>query len=200
MTTANQITLGRIALIPVFVGALMYYGQSARDGESDERFRWVALIVFVLASVSDALDGFIARRFNQRSPLGAILDPLADKGLLLSALIALAWLDVPGLFRLPIWFLVVVLSRDILLVAGVMTLRFYGNTVGIVPHWTGKAATGLMMAALSAILLNLPHEWCGWLVVACGACTVASMAVYSRRGVAMVAHLSVVDNETEKHL
>ena len=86
MTTANKITIGRILLIPVFVLLAIYYGESVRSGQPDDRLRWAAVIVFVVAAGSDALDGYIARRFQQRSRLGVILDPLADKALLVAAL------------------------------------------------------------------------------------------------------------------
>jgi CDP-diacylglycerol--glycerol-3-phosphate 3-phosphatidyltransferase/cardiolipin synthase len=185
VTLANKITLIRIALIPVFVGALMYYQDSYNDGAIDETYRWIAVVTFLVASLSDALDGFIARRFNQRSRLGAILDPLADKGLLISALIALSWLDVTELYRIPIWFLVLVLSRDIVLVAGYCVLHLHGAAVKITPHWSGKATTCCMMAALSGILLKLPMDWCQALVILCGVFTIISIAIYLRWGIPM---------------
>jgi phosphatidylglycerophosphate synthase len=75
MTLATRITIGRILMIPFFIGALLYYQKSARDGVPEEGYRWAATFIFFLAAVSDAVDGIIARRWNQRSRLGAILDP-----------------------------------------------------------------------------------------------------------------------------
>src|SRR5437773_43324 len=86
MTTANKITLVRIAMIPVFVALAIYYGESVRRGAPLEWQRFAAILVFLLAAVSDGLDGYVARRYNQRSRLGVILDPIADKGLLLSGI------------------------------------------------------------------------------------------------------------------
>ena len=83
MTTANKITVVRILMIPVFVTLAIYYGESIQRGEPLEWQRFAAIIVFLLAAVSDGLDGYVARRYNQRSSLGVILDPIADKGLLL---------------------------------------------------------------------------------------------------------------------
>ncbi|PYL84339.1 MAG: hypothetical protein DMF23_06555 [Verrucomicrobia bacterium] len=90
VTTANKITLVRIAMIPVFVALAIYYGESVQRGAPLEWQRFAAILVFLLAAVSDGLDGYVARRYNQRSRLGVILDPIADKGLLLSGIITLS--------------------------------------------------------------------------------------------------------------
>ena len=82
MTTANKITVVRILMIPVFVTLAIYYGQSIQEGDPQDWQRFAAIAVFLLAAVSDGLDGYVARRYNQRSSLGMILDPIADKGLL----------------------------------------------------------------------------------------------------------------------
>ncbi|MEM6821970.1 MAG: CDP-alcohol phosphatidyltransferase family protein [Verrucomicrobiota bacterium] len=183
MTLANKITLSRIGMIPIFVASLMYYQESARDSEPQETFRWFAVGTFLIASVSDAFDGFIARRFNQQSRLGEILDPLADKGLLLATLISLSALDISGFFRIPIWFFVLVVSRDVLLISGVAILHLYGDSVRISPHWSGRISTFVMMFALSAILLKLPSYWCNVLIAVCGFFTSVSVIVYLLRGV-----------------
>ncbi|MGF1679171.1 MAG: CDP-alcohol phosphatidyltransferase family protein [Candidatus Methylacidiphilales bacterium] len=197
MTTANTITVGRLGLIPVFAAALMYYQRSVEENGPDEMFRWIAVGAFVLASISDAVDGWVARHFNQRTALGAVLDPLADKGLLLTALIALSWLDVPGLFRLPIWFVVLVLSRDIVLVVGVTVFHLHGERVAVHPHWSGKASTGLMMAALTAVLLKLPVPWSSGLVLTCGFFTIISSLVYLRRALSLLAGHSKTEDSNQ---
>jgi len=84
MTTANKITILRILLIPVFVVAVLYYGQGGKSVHW-----WLAVLCFATASICDGVDGYIARRFNQRSELGAMLDPLADKVLVLGAMAVL---------------------------------------------------------------------------------------------------------------
>src|SRR6185436_5579438 len=97
MTTANKITVVRILMIPAFVTMAIYYGESIQRGEPLEWQRFTAIAIFLIAAVSDGLDGYIARRYKQRSELGAILDPIADKGLLLSAIITLSisnWSDI----------------------------------------------------------------------------------------------------------
>ena len=90
MTTANKITIVRILMIPVFVTLAIYYGQSVQRGEPLEWQRFTAIAIFLVAAISDGLDGYVARRYNQRSALGVILDPIADKGLLLSGIITLS--------------------------------------------------------------------------------------------------------------
>ena len=87
MTLPNQITIGRILLIPVFVLLAVYYGHSVAGGHADERLRYATIAVFLAAALSDGIDGWIARRWRLKSPLGAILDPIADKGLMLLSLI-----------------------------------------------------------------------------------------------------------------
>ena len=90
MTLANRITIFRLLLIPVFVVLAAQYGQSVTAGAPREWQRLAAVCVFLLAAATDALDGWIARHFNQRSRLGSIIDPLADKGLMLAAIVTLS--------------------------------------------------------------------------------------------------------------
>src|SRR5207245_11643750 len=87
MTTANKITLVRILMIPAFVTMAIYYGQSIQRGVPLEWQRFSAIAIFLIAAVRGGLDGYVARRYNQRSSLGVILDPLDDHGLLLSGII-----------------------------------------------------------------------------------------------------------------
>lgn len=186
MTVPNAITLLRFLLIPVFAGALLYYYQSFREGEPEEVYWWWAVGAFVLASVSDALDGAIARIFRQKSRLGAIMDPLADKALLVTALVMLSWVDT-DMARLPIWFVVLVLGRDVLLVLGVVGLQVFVRHVAIKPHWTGKVSTALQMVAVSMVLLKVPQDWVMPVVWAGGVATLASAGVYLVRGLQAVA-------------
>ena len=90
MNLANWITISRILLIPVFVGLALYYGKSAAAGQPVEAYRIAAVAVFLVACVSDFVDGWVARHFNQQTRLGSRLDPIADKGLVLAALITLS--------------------------------------------------------------------------------------------------------------
>jgi CDP-diacylglycerol--glycerol-3-phosphate 3-phosphatidyltransferase len=152
MTTANKITIVRLLLIPVFVLLGVYYGDSVRVGEPQEDLRLAAILVFLVASVSDGLDGYIARRYNQRTKLGAILDPIADKGLLLAALLTLTFTNWG--YHFPLWFPVLVIARDIVIVAGSFGLHYLNGDVHVHPRWTGKVATVFQMTAIAWVMLQ----------------------------------------------
>src|SRR5438552_7584781 len=109
MTTANKITILRILLIPFFVVEAIYY---VRTG--NELHRLLAILSFAVAAICDGVDGYIARRYNQRSELGAILDPLADKLLLVSGIVVLSF-DWPYFDTFPLWLTVTIIGRDILI-------------------------------------------------------------------------------------
>src|SRR5437868_10821744 len=153
MTTANKITVVRILMIPVFVTMAIYYGQSIQRGAPLEWQRFTAIVIFLVAAASDGLDGYIARRYRQRSTLGAILDPIADKGLLLSAIITLSisnWSDFGAQYgQFPTWFPVLVISRDAVILIGSAVLHVLNGKVRVQPSWTGKVATFLQMTAIA---------------------------------------------------
>lgn len=152
MTLANKITVARIGLIPVFVVFAIYYGQSVSTGHAVEWLRWAALGAFALASASDGLDGYVARRYNQRTELGAVLDPIADKGLLLAAILTLSFSS--WRYSLPVWFGVLVVARDLIVMTGAVVLVLLQGKVSVRPTWSGKAATALQMTALIAVMLQ----------------------------------------------
>jgi len=150
---ANQITLFRILLIPVFLGFAVYYARSVQDGAADERLRYAAIGVFLMASISDALDGWIARHWNQRTRLGAILDPLADKLLLLATVCVLTFSAWPA--RLPLWFVIILLSREVFTIIGAFVIDHVAGSVRIQPHWAGKVSTCMQLATIAASMLRL---------------------------------------------
>lgn len=178
MTLANQITVVRILLIPVFVVFAVYYAASVRALAPEEWLRWAAVAAFVIAAASDGLDGWIARRFNQRSALGVVLDPIADKGLLVTAIITLSLYPWP--VSLPIWFPVLVIARDAVILVGCGLLKFFTGDIEVRPSVLGKIATALQMAAVSWVLLQIPHEQ--WVVGAAGLFTLVSGLGYIWRG------------------
>ena len=157
MTTANKITIFRILLVPFFVVQVLYYV----NGQG-EAHRWWAVVAFTLAAVSDGVDGYIARRYHQRSELGAILDPLADKLLIVSGIVLLGAQREDYLARLPLYLSVTVISRDMLLLLGVLVLRYVGVTLRARPHWTGKVATVLQMSCVLWALLKIGEGLAGW--------------------------------------
>jgi len=182
MTLANQITIGRILLIPVFVLFCVYYGQGVEAGHPEEWERWAAIITFLVASASDGLDGWIARHWNQRSRLGTILDPIADKGLLLTAIITLSlskWT-----YAFPLWFPVLVIAREAVILVGCGILYHLNQKLEVRVSWLGKTATAAQMITLAWVMLQLPHYHIS--VYVAGFFTLASGAVYVSRGVRLL--------------
>ena len=155
MTTANKITFTRIFLIPFFVMMAIYYGRGVARGEPQEWQRYATIAIFVIAAISDGVDGWLARHRGQRTQLGAILDPIADKGLMLAAIITLSVSNWH--YELPLWFPVVVIARDILVIAGALVLHMLTHEIRVKPSWSGKTATATTMAALSLVMLQWNH-------------------------------------------
>ena len=152
MTWATRITILRLILIPVFVTFIITYNDT---NLREEAWRYAAIGVFLLASISDAVDGYLARHWNQGSALGALLDPIADKLLLFAALVTLSVIPLGHLRPFPIWFPAIIISRDALLLGGYSVLRHFQVPMEIRPHWTGKVSTVFTLAAIGAVLLKL---------------------------------------------
>ena len=187
MTIANKITVVRILMIPVFVTLAIYYGQSIQRGEPLEWQRIAAIVIFLLAAVSTELDGYVARRYNQRSSLGVILDPIADKGLLLSGIITLSisnWSEIdPEYGRFPAWFPVLVITRDAVILVGAVVLHLLNGKVLVKPNWTGKVATVCQMCAIGWVMLQLRFLPLLFVVIVAGIFTLISGVVYVMAGV-----------------
>lgn len=148
MTTANKVTIGRILLIPFFVVELLYYRQTG-----DEVHRLLAILAFATAAICDGVDGYIARRYHQHSELGAMLDPLADKLLLLSGIVLLS-LDNPHLGSIPLWLTGTIIGRDLLLLIGLVVIQMTVGKVKVRPRFLGKVATVLQMLCIVWLLLK----------------------------------------------
>jgi len=187
MTTANKITVVRILMIPAFVTMAIYYGQSIQRGEPLEWQRVAAIVIFLLAAVSDGLDGYVARRYNQRSSLGVILDPIADKGLLLSGIITLSissWSKIdPEYGRFPAWFPVLVITRDVVILVGSAVLQLLIGKIQVKPSWTGKVATVCQMCAVAWVMLQLRFLPLLFVVIVAGLFTFISGVIYVMEGV-----------------
>ncbi len=183
MTVANYITIFRILLIPVFVLVSIHYVQDFQAGIAHEWQRWLSIGVFALASVSDAIDGLIARRFNQKTELGAYLDPLADKCLLITALIFLSR-DHGGAFdQLPLWFPVLVISRDAILLIGMTLIHMIVGKTLPRPRVVGKCATFFQIVTLGWVLLKIQQPSFAWPLYAAGLCTLTSGIWYIIDGI-----------------
>jgi cardiolipin synthase (CMP-forming) len=152
-TLANKITIARICLIPLFAFAFREYAESERNGDPKEFFRWLATAGFILAALTDGLDGFVARHFNQTSRLGSILDPIADKGLMFTVMLMFALFRWPN--GLPIWFPIVVIGRDLILGSGFLLLSRLIDRVEVRPTAIGKLATLFQIVAILWVLLGI---------------------------------------------
>ena len=179
MTLANKITVTRILLIPVFVLFCIYYGRGIETGEPEEWQRWAAILTFLVAAASDGIDGWVARRWRQRSRLGALLDPIADKGLLLTAIITLSFSR--WTYAFPLWFPVLVIARDAIILIGYAVLFHLDQSLQVIVTFTGKAATAAQMVAIAWVMLQLPHYLVS--VYVAGFFTLASGAIYVSRGI-----------------
>jgi cardiolipin synthase (CMP-forming) len=153
MTTANKVTILRVLLIPFFVVELIYYLQTG-----NEIHRLLALLSFAVTAILDAVDGYIARLYNQKSELGAILDPLADKLLLLSAIITLSFNRSPHLGQIPLWLTGTVIGRDMLLLIGIAVIRLTVGQVTVRPRVIGKITTVFQMAVVIWVLLGWDRD------------------------------------------
>ena len=161
MTTANKVTILRILLIPFFVVEALYYAETG-----NEAHRIAALLTFVTAAILDAVDGYIARRYNQMSELGVILDPLADKLLLVSAVVVLSFDHKPLLGQFPLWFGGTIIGRDIVILIGMIVIHTTVGKVTARPHIIGKVATVLQMVSVSWVLLKWDEAFgAKWILV-----------------------------------
>lgn len=193
MTLANKITITRILLIPVFILFAVYYGRGVEQGTPEEWQRWAAVIVFIVASVTDCLDGWVARHWEKSSRLGAVLDPIADKGLLLSAIITLSLSRWTIAF--PLWFPVLVIARDAVVLTGCALVKYFNGHLDVHPTWTGKIATALQMLAIAWVMLQLPNHI--YSVYAAGFFTLVSGLGYVFDGARQLTHHDVAPRSGE---
>jgi cardiolipin synthase len=177
MTTANKITILRILLIPFFVVEVLYYVKTG-----NELHRLLAILSFAVAAIFDGVDGYIARRYNQRSELGAILDPLADKLLLVSGIVLLSF-NWPYLDSIPLWLTGTIIGRDILILIGLVVIQITIGKVKVKPRIFGKIATVLQMAVVLWVLLKWNTKWLAVWTLAAALFTGGSGLLYVWDGV-----------------
>ena len=169
MNWANRLTIFRIILVPVFITAVLY-----------QRLE-VALLVFLAASITDCLDGYIARTKNEVTSLGTMLDPLADKLLINSAFICFSMVSgIPVYLKMPVYVPMIVISRDVLLLIGAVIMYMHSEKIEIKPTIIGKVTTVFQM--LTIIMLLLKFVYSSWLWNATCVLTVASGLDYLRIG------------------
>ena len=177
MSIPNYLTLFRILLTPVFFITLVSYTPEK------EGLRLIALAIFVVAALTDALDGLLARFLKQRTALGQMLDPLADKILLVSAYIGLLFVTTLP-FRPPLWITITIIFRDLILLFGFLTLNFAAVKIEVQPNIWGKLTTVSQMLLLCFILLEWPVAIP--LAFLTAAFTIASGIIYITRGLKFI--------------
>jgi cardiolipin synthase len=174
----NIITLGRILLVPVIIWAIT-------AGEMKAAF-----VVFVIAGVSDAVDGFLAKRFNMSSELGALLDPLADKALLVSIYVALGIGNAA-----PRWLVIMVVSRDVMIVSAVIISWLFERPMPMKPLMVSKLNTVAQVAFAALVLASLAFGFVArpYDTILLGLVTVFSLASVSMYLVEWVRHMSAIE-------
>jgi cardiolipin synthase len=167
----NIITAFRAFMIPAFIIAIFY-----RNFE-------LATWIFLLAAVSDAVDGFLARKLNQVTTIGVILDPIVDKLLINSAFVMLSYIDK----IIPVWLTILVLSRDVLIIVGGWLLTVFGKVKRIKPSILGKLTAFFQFFTVFITLISLnfrvPAEFLKGLYLTTAAFTVASAVGYTVKGI-----------------
>jgi cardiolipin synthase (CMP-forming) len=146
ITLPNLLTIFRMALIPVFVSLLFY-----------QKFL-LALGVFVVAGITDGLDGLLARRFHQQSPLGRILDPIADKMMLVTSFVVLSMrgvypVPIPKHLPIPFWVTITVISRDVFILVGAAAINMVTGFRAFRPSLPGKISTVVQIVSVATVML-----------------------------------------------
>ncbi len=185
MTTPNKITIARIVLIPFFIFVTLDYIRDYQVGIHREWQRYLGVAIFIVAAVCDGVDGYIARRYKQKSELGTFLDPLADKALLNAGLLLMSikFKEASPFERLPLWLPILVISRDAMLLTGTVLIHMLVGRVKARPRMVGKAATFFQMLTLGWVMLGIERPTYQWLMYSAGVCTFVSGVWYIFDGI-----------------
>ena len=155
MNWANTITIIRILIVPGFIISLVNYISG------NDTYRIVAIVLFSIASISDFLDGFIAKVFDQETELGRFLDPVADKLLIISAFVMLVIVKM-----IPVWVVIVVITRDIIILFGCIIIYLILDDIEIKPRILSKITTFIQMTTIFFILIGNPFSRYLWFTTA----------------------------------
>ncbi len=189
MNIANKVSLFRILSVPFFIASLIYY--------SPERdyLRFVALVIFTLGVISDAVDGYVARKAKQQSKAGLILDPLGDKLLLIAAFISLYFItEFPAGIKFPLWVTLIVISRDAIILLGAMVIYIVRQNISVYPTRWGKLTTTFQMLSVIGVLVQWKFVFILWWLAMIF--TIISGIDYVRRGFNI---LYALDNQRNSH-
>ncbi|MCK5450181.1 MAG: CDP-alcohol phosphatidyltransferase family protein [Candidatus Omnitrophica bacterium] len=151
MNWANRLTVLRVILTPVFIAMVFYQKLN------------IALLIFVIAAITDALDGYLARSRKEQTRFGTIMDPVADKMLIGSAFICFSLVTgLPAYLKMPIYVPVVVISRDVIILLGVVIMYFLTDNIEIKPTIMGKITTFFQMLTIIVVLLKFVYSSWIW--------------------------------------
>ncbi|NLV30108.1 MAG: CDP-alcohol phosphatidyltransferase family protein [Acidobacteria bacterium] len=188
LTYANQLTILRMLFVPVFVILLIYDHPKA------------ATVVFLLAAVTDGLDGLLARKLQQKTVLGSFLDPMADKILLTAAFITLTIPSVPLALHIPTWLTILTIGRDVLIAVSVLVIHMQTSHSQFPPSFLGKCTTAVQLLVVAVCMLanfDLRPAAAVFPVVvyATLALTVASGLHYASKSIKIIASYQENDHE-----
>jgi cardiolipin synthase len=190
LTYANQLTILRMVFIPCFV-LLLIYGHPKS-----------AVMVFVLAGLTDGLDGLLARKFQQKTVLGSFLDPMADKLMLTSAFITMTVPAVPVAYHIPVWLTITSISRDLLIALASLIIHLQTGHTQFSPSFLGKCTTALQLTTVALVmaanLTNVFTPILDMLVIATLLITVASGLHYFYRSVRLIESYQKVESGSVK--
>jgi CDP-diacylglycerol--glycerol-3-phosphate 3-phosphatidyltransferase len=184
MTIPTRITLARLIMSPVFVVLAIKYSSTITLGKPDVLFLYLAMIVFGIAVISDALDGYLARKLNQVSRIGSFLDPVADKTLLLSATITLTFIDCGKL--IPIFYTTLILSRELIQISGAIAIGAILGDIKVKHHWTGKFSTLMQVILIYSAFIAPSEAIILYLSIIGGLFTFSSAALYIYAGLSQL--------------
>lgn len=161
MNIPNILSLTRLLLTPAFVVSVIYHAEG--NGFLPD----LPLVIFLIAIITDAVDGFIARKYNQITSFGVLLDPLADKFLLVASFITLSFLSYgPQGLRIPPWVLIIVVTRDLFILTGAAIIYFIMGYVEFKPSPLGKITTFFQMATVFSVLVHFEYSYIIWTLAA----------------------------------
>lgn len=184
MTFATKITMSRILLAPLFVITAIYYSHGLSRADPSELLRWTAILLFTIAALTDALDGFIARHFNQSSRLGTFLDPVADKILMLSVILTLSFTSWGK--DLPIWYAALIIARDLIEISGALVIGYIAKDIKVIPHWSGKLAMFLQITVIAWVFFSIRTPPLAFVATVSASITFIATVLYIRAGLSQL--------------
>ena len=189
LTYANQLTILRLLFVPCFVILLIYDHPKA------------ATVLFLLAGITDGLDGLIARKLKQKTALGSFLDPMADKILLTAAFVTFTIPSLPGILHIPAWLTILTISRDALIAVSVLIIHLQTQHSQFPPTWLGKCTTAAQLLTVGVCLLANFREGLAvavfpWIVYSTLAFTLTSGLHYAYRSIKIIASYQEADHDS----